>query len=207
ITGSRARRPRRGRRAVTIRGAVLSESGRVRPYARSRPLTIEDLELDAPGPGEVRVRMRAAGVCHSDLSVVDGNRPRPTPMLLGHEGAGVVEALGDGVGDLEAGQQVVAVFLPRCGEGANCRTNCKLPCAPGSAKDNAGTLPVDGRRVRLHDRTGAEVAPPLGPSVFATHAVLNRASVVPVDDDVPAPIAAVLGCAVLTAGGAVRNAG
>jgi alcohol dehydrogenase len=68
---------------VNIRGAVLRDSGRVRPYARSRPLTIEDLELDAPGPGEVLVRMRAAGVCHSDLSVVDGNRPRPTPMLLG----------------------------------------------------------------------------------------------------------------------------
>ena len=170
-------------------------------------MTIEDLELDAPGPGEVLVRMRAAGVCHSDLSVVDGNRPRPTPMLLGHEGAGVVEALGDGVDDLEVGQQVVTVFLPRCGECANCRTNGKLPCTPGSATNNAGTLPFDGHKVRLHDHTGAEVAHHLGASVFATHAVLNRASVVPVDDDVPAPIAAVLGCAVLTGGGAVRNAG
>src|SRR5699024_4555757 len=207
ITRSRARRPCDRRRAVNIRGAVLREIGRVRPYATSRPLTIEDLELDAPGPGEVLVRMRAAGVCHSDLSVVDGNRPRPTPMLLGHEGAGVVEALGDGVDDLEVAQQVVTVFLPRCGECANCRTNGKLPCTPGSATTSAGTRRFDGQTVRLRDHAGAEVAHRLGASVFATHAVLNRASVVPVDADVPAPIAAVLGCAVLTGGGAVRNAG
>lgn len=170
-------------------------------------MTVEDLELDAPGPGEVLIRMRAAGVCHSDLSVVDGNRPRPLPMLLGHEGAGIVEELGEGVDDLEIGQQVVTVFLPRCGECANCRTDGKLPCTPGSATNGAGTLPFDGHRVRLHDDTGAEVFHHLGASVFATHAVLNRASVVPVADDVPAPIAAVLGCAVLTGGGAVLNAG
>ncbi|UVI37673.1 alcohol dehydrogenase catalytic domain-containing protein [Brevibacterium spongiae] len=192
---------------MKIRGAVLREMERPRPFADSQPMTIEDLELDEPGPGEVLIRMSAAGVCHSDLSVVDGNRPRPLPILLGHEGAGIVEKLGEGVDDLEIGQQVVTVFLPRCGECANCRTDGKLPCTPGSATNGAGTLPFDGHKVRLHDESGAEVLHHLGASVFATHAVLNRASVVPVDDDVPAPIAAVLGCAVLTGGGAVLNAG
>lgn len=192
---------------MKIRGAVLREMDRPRPFAASAPMTIEDLELDAPGPGEVLIRMRAAGVCHSDLSVVDGNRPRPLPMLLGHEGAGIVEKLGAGVDDLALGQQVVTVFLPRCGECANCLTDGKLPCTPGSVTNGAGTLPFDGHKVRLHDHTGAEVAHHLGASVFATYAVVNRASVVPVDDDVPAPIAAVLGCAVLTGGGAVLNAG
>lgn len=192
---------------MRIEGAVLREMQRPQPYADSRPLTIEPLELDDPGPGEVRIRLTAAGVCHSDLSVVDGNRPRPLPMLLGHEGAGVVEALGEGVDDLEIGEQIVTVFLPRCGVCRNCLTDGKLPCIPGSATNTAGTLPFDGHKVRLHDGTGAEVLHHLGASVFATHAVVNRASLVPVGDDVPAPIAAVLGCAVLTGGGAVLNAG
>jgi len=90
---------------VKTRAAVLTEMGRPRPYTRSRPLTIEEVELDAPGPGEVLVRMRAAGLCHSDLSVINGDRPRPMPMALGHEAAGVVEQLGEGdgpVGPLEA---------------------------------------------------------------------------------------------------------
>ncbi|AZL09275.1 alcohol dehydrogenase catalytic domain-containing protein [Brevibacterium aurantiacum] len=192
---------------MKIRGAVLREMGAARPYARTEPMSIEELELDGPGPGEVLIRLSAAGVCHSDLSVVDGNRPRPLPMLLGHEGAGIVEELGEGVTDLEIGEQVVTVFLPRCGECANCRTDGKLPCTPGSATNGAGTLPFDGHKVRLHDDSGAEVLHHLGASVFASHAVLNRASVVPVASDVPASIAAVLGCAVLTGGGAVLNAG
>ncbi|WP_309131593.1 alcohol dehydrogenase catalytic domain-containing protein [Brevibacterium sp.] len=192
---------------MKISGAVLRTTGAERPYARSRPLCIEELELDDPGPGEVLIRLTAAGVCHSDLSVVDGNRPRPLPMLLGHEGAGLVERLGTGVDDLHVGDQVVTVFLPRCGECANCLTNGKLPCTPGSATNTAGTLPFDGHKVRLHEADGAEVLHHLGASVFSTHAVVNRASLVPVGADVPAPIAAVLGCAVLTGGGAVLNAG
>src|SRR5699024_2181193 len=98
-------------------------------------------------------------------------------------------------------------FLPRCGECANCRTNGKLPCTPGSATNNARTLPCDGPKVRVHDHADAATAHHLGASVFAAHAVLNRASALPGDGEVAAPIAAVLGCAVLTGGGAVRNAG
>ncbi|MEO7131704.1 MAG: alcohol dehydrogenase catalytic domain-containing protein [Dermatophilaceae bacterium] len=188
---------------MLIHGAVLEESGRARPFAESRPITVSELELDGPGDGEVLVRMEAAGVCHSDLSVVDGNRVRPTPMLLGHEAAGIVAQVGDGVHDVEVGQRVVMTFLPRCGDCVGCRSQGRAPCGVGSATNNAGTL-LSGA-VRLH-RSGQEVKHHLGVSGFATHAVVDRKSIVPVDADVPPDVAAVLGCAVLTGGGAVLNA-
>lgn len=189
-------------------------------------MDVVDVELDDPGPGEVLIKMTAAGLCHSDLSVVDGNRPRPLPMLLGHEGAGIVEKLGPGVADLAVGDHVVTVFLPRCGQCANCQTDGKLPCIPGTASNNAGYLPGfdtpddaavartdDGtaKLTRLHevDADGTvtgDLYHHLGVSVFADHAVVNHASVVKVGQDVPPQIAAPLGCAVLTGGGAVLNA-
>ncbi|MCQ1955870.1 alcohol dehydrogenase catalytic domain-containing protein [Arthrobacter sp. zg-Y826] len=187
----------------SIRGAVLQTIGAPRPYAQSRPVVVQDLQLQPPGPGEIMVRIEAASLCHSDLSVVNGSRVRPLPMLLGHEAAGKVEELGEGVEDLAVGQRVVMAFLPRCGECAGCRTEGKMPCIPGSAANNAGTL-LDGG-MRLTSADGGEVRHHLGVSGFATHAVVNRKSVVPVDDDIPPHVAALLGCAVLTGGGAVLN--
>ncbi|HLR98514.1 MAG TPA: alcohol dehydrogenase catalytic domain-containing protein [Mycolicibacillus parakoreensis] len=187
---------------VAITGAVLDRIGLQRPYARSRPLTVTDLELAPPGPGELLVRIEAAGLCHSDLSVIDGTRARPVPMLLGHEAAGVVERLGAGTSGLGVGQRVVMTFLPRCGLCAACATDGIIPCEPGTAANTAGTLLGGGLRLA---RAGAPVHHHLGVSGFATHAVVDRASVVPVDADVPAPVAALLGCAVLTGGGAVLN--
>ena len=186
----------------TIRGAVLEAIGADRPYQDSQPIRVEELELDAPGQGEILVRIEAAGVCHSDLSVVNGNRPRPVPMLLGHEAAGIVEELGEGVTDLSLGQRVVMTFLPRCGECAGCRSNGKTPCVQGSASNAEGTLLGGGRRL---SKDGAPVQHHLGVSAFATHAVDSRRSVVPVGSDVPAHIAALLGCALLTGGGAILN--
>ena len=202
---------------MKITGAVLREMRAQRPYAQSRPLDVTTVELDEPGPHEVLIRMTAAGLCHSDLSVVDGNRPRPLPMLLGHEGAGVVEQVGADVTEFAPGDHVVTVFLPRCGQCANCATDGKLPCTPGTASNNAGVLPFDGDVRRLsepgettHPRSGQPGEPinhHLGVSVFATHAVVNVASIVKVGSDVPPQIAAPLGCAVLTGGGSVLNAG
>ncbi|NUT58290.1 MAG: alcohol dehydrogenase catalytic domain-containing protein, partial [Agromyces sp.] len=108
----------------TITGAVLEELGRDRPYADSKPITVSQLQLDAPGPDELLVRIEAAGVCHSDLSVVDGNRPRPVPMLLGHEAAGIVEGVGAAASaaGFTVGDRVVTAFLPRCGDCDGCRT-------------------------------------------------------------------------------------
>lgn len=104
-----------------IQGAVLERIGDSPPYAISTPLSVSDLDLDPPGPNELLVRMEAAGICHSDLSVVDGNRRRPLPMLLGHEGAGIVEETGALVTDVRVGQRVVMTFLPRCGNCAGLR--------------------------------------------------------------------------------------
>lgn len=189
---------------MRIRGAVLEEIGRSRPYSASQPIKIRDLELDAHGHDELLVRIEAAGICHSDLSVVDGNRVRPVPMLLGHEAAGIVEAVGASVKDIQVGQRVVMTFLPRCGHCVGCATDGRLPCIEGSAFNNAGTL--FGGAMRLHDGV-LEIKHHLGVSGFATHAVVNRRSVVPVGNDVPPDIAAVLGCAVLTGGGALINDG
>ncbi|MGC0328148.1 alcohol dehydrogenase [Streptomyces sp. SAI-170] len=186
-----------------IRGAVLESCDNTRPFAESRPITVCELELAGPGPDEVLVRIEAAGVCHSDLSVVDGNRRRPTPMLLGHESAGRIVEIGENVTDLRVGQRVVMAFLPRCGECAGCRTDGKMPCVPGTAANNAGTLLSGGSRL---SRDGEPVFHHLGVSGFATHATVDRRSVTPVDDDVPPDVAALLGCAVLTGGGAVLNA-
>ncbi|MEV0538471.1 alcohol dehydrogenase catalytic domain-containing protein [Nocardia salmonicida] len=189
---------------MKIMGAVLEEIGLSRPYSQSKPIRIRALELEGPGPGEILVKIEAAGLCHSDLSVVNGNRDRPVPMLLGHEAAGKVVALGEGVDDIAPGQRVVMSFLPRCGECANCDTDGRLPCTPGSVANGAGELLGGGRRLRGEHGT---VHHHLGVSAFADHAVVDRRSVVPIDDDVPPQIAAVLGCAVLTGGGALINTG
>ncbi|WP_405484423.1 zinc-binding dehydrogenase [Nocardia sp. NBC_00511] len=185
-----------------IRGAVLEETGRERPYADSRPISVGRLELGDPGPTEVLVAIEAAGLCHSDLSVVDGNRPRPLPMLLGHEAAGVVAAVGERVADLRVGQRVVMSFLPRCEECAACARDGQLPCTSGSRSNGAGELLHHSGHL---SRGGARVHHHLGVSGFATHAVVDRASLVPVGNSVPPEVAALFGCAVLTGGGAVLN--
>jgi alcohol dehydrogenase len=189
---------------MQITGAVLEEIGRDRPFAQSRPITLSSLDLEAPGPTELLVRIEAAGVCHSDLSVVDGNRPRPVPMLLGHEASGIVEQAGAETPGFAVGDRVVMSFLPRCGECAACRTDGRLPCERGTRANNDGVLLAGGSR--LH-RDGRPVHHHLGVSGFATHAVVDHRSAVVVGSDVPPDVAAVLGCAVLTGGGAVINAG
>ncbi|MET4060916.1 alcohol dehydrogenase [Arthrobacter sp. UYP6] len=187
---------------MKIRGAVLEQIGKPAKYADSGPLTICDLELDDPAGNEIRVRIECAGVCHSDLSVVNGDRMRPVPMLLGHEASGIVESVGNTVTELVPGDRVVMTFLPRCGQCRGCRSNGLLPCVEGTASNTKGTL-LSGQ-IRLH-RGGEEVLHHLGVSGFATHAVVDQRSVVKVDADVPPEVAALLGCAVLTGGGAVLN--
>ncbi|MEW1975229.1 alcohol dehydrogenase catalytic domain-containing protein [Microbacterium profundi] len=189
-----------------VRGAVLRRLDASVPFADSRPLTIEDVELAAPEGREVLVRIEAASVCHSDLSVVEGVRPRPTPMLLGHEAAGIVEELGPEVTDVQIGDRVVMTFLPRCGECTQCQTGGRLPCSLGSRSNESGELIGGGFRLGKLAGTGEQVHHHLGVSGFATRAVVDERSVVAIGHDVPADVAAVLGCAVLTGGGAVLNA-
>lgn len=189
---------------MKITGAVLEEIGRSGPFGTTTPITISELELEGPGDGEILVAIEVAGICHSDLSVVNGSRPRPVPMLLGHEAAGTVIERGLGVEDVQVGERVVMTFLPRCGECAACGTDGRLPCLEGSKANGAGTLLGGAGRL---SRDGHDVFHHLGVSGFANYAVVNRRSVVPVAGDIPADVAALLGCAVLTGGGAVINAG
>jgi alcohol dehydrogenase len=187
---------------VKTRAAVLDTVGASRPYATSRPLTVTELDLDGPGEGELLVRVEAAGVCHSDLSVVDGNRIRPVPMALGHEAAGVVEEVGPGVADVRPGDHVVLVFVPSCGGCAYCTGGTPALCERGAAANGAGTLLRGGRRLR---RDGAQVYHHLGVSAFSEYAVVDRASAVVLPQDVPLPTGALFGCALLTGVGAVQN--
>lgn len=188
---------------TAIVGAVLEHVGAPTPYARSAPISVSTLDLDPPGPDEILVRIVAASVCHSDLSTVDGSRPRRTPLVLGHESAGVVSSIGEDVDDLAVGDHVVLVFLPHCGECEACLAGPSHPCVRGSAANADGRL-LSGER-RLH-RGGRPLDHHLGVSGFASHAVVHRSSAVRIDPDVPFEVAAMLGCAVLTGGGAVVNA-
>jgi Zn-dependent alcohol dehydrogenase len=189
---------------VRARGAVLREMGRPAPYAESRPLEIAELELAPPGPGELLVRVGAAGLCHSDLSVIDGSRPRVMPMVLGHEAAGEVVETGPGAGGFEPGDHVVLAFVPACGACHACRTQRPALCDPGAAANAAGSLLSGDRRWR--DRDGAELHHHLGVSAFADHIVVSSHSAVRVDRSLPFEIAALFGCAVLTGVGAAINA-
>jgi alcohol dehydrogenase len=188
---------------MKIRAAVLQAIGAQRPYHDTQPLVIEELELDPPGDNEVLVQIKAAGLCHSDLSVIDGNRPRPVPMALGHEAAGIVEAVGNGVRDLEPGDHVVTVFVPSCGHCGPCAEGRPALCEPAAKTNNAGTL-VSGDH-RLHRADGTPINHHLGVSAFADHAVVSRDSLVKVDASLPFHHAALFGCAVLAGVGAAIN--
>ncbi|MCC7016430.1 MAG: zinc-dependent alcohol dehydrogenase family protein [Rhodospirillales bacterium] len=187
---------------MKIKAAILEAIGRPAPYAQSRPLSIEDVELDPPGAGEVLVRIHAAGLCHSDLSVINGDRPRPMPMALGHEAAGEVEEVGAGVADLKRGDHVVMVFVPSCGHCLPCMEGRPALCEPGAAANGQGTL-FSGER-RLHRGT-KDIHHHVGVSAFAERAVLSRNSLVKIDKTLPFETAALFGCAVLTGVGAVIN--
>ena len=188
---------------MSMRAAVLRHTGAQAPYADSRPLSIEAVQLQPPGRGEVRVRVRAAGLCHSDLSVIDGSRPRPLPMLLGHEAAGEVVELGAGVSGLRLGDQVVFSFVPMCGCCDPCACGRPVLCEAGAAANARGTL-LDGA-IRLSDARQAPLHHHLGVSGFAEYAVVSERSAVRIDPDLPASIAALFGCAVMTGVGAVVN--
>jgi alcohol dehydrogenase len=184
---------------MKVRGAVLREMGLAKPYASSQPLRIEELELDPPGPGELLVRVRAAGLCHSDLSVIDGSRPRVMPMVLGHEAAGEVVENGPDVHGFAPGDHVVLAFVPTCGNCVPCLSGRPALCEPGAAANTAGTLLSGDRRWQggFHHH--------LGVSAFAEHIVVSAQSAVRVDEVLPFEIAALFGCAVLTGVGAAIN--
>lgn len=187
---------------MKIRAAVLSQMGMPTPYAKTRPLSVEELDLAPPGHGEVLVRIGAAGLCHSDLSVINGDRPRPLPMVLGHEAAGIVLELGEGVTDLQPGDHVILVFVPSCGHCPPCAEGRPALCEPGFAANSTGTLLGGGRRL---SRNGTPINHLLGCAAFAEYATVSRRSLVKIDEALPLAEAALFGCAVMTGVGAVVN--
>lgn len=187
---------------MKIRAAVLETIGTSAPYAQSQPLKIREVELDPPGPGEVLIRIRAAGLCHSDLSVISGDRPRPVPMVLGHEASGEVVECGPAVTDLVPGDRVVLVFMPSCGCCMPCMEGRPALCEPGAASNGAGTLLSGARRLHLN---GESVNHHVGVSCFADYAVVSRRSCVKLEAELSHAEASLFGCAVLTGVGAVIN--
>jgi Zn-dependent alcohol dehydrogenase len=188
---------------MKIRAAVLHQMGLSRPYQETKPFSIEDVELESPDAGEILVKIHAAGLCHSDLSVVDGNRPRQMPMILGHEAAGEVVELGPGVSDLFPGDHVVFSFVPVCGHCMPCMTARPALCENGVAANNSGVLLGGG--MRLRDRGRNHIHHHMGVSGFAEYVVVSRKSAVRIVPDLPFDIAALFGCAVITGVGAVVN--
>ncbi len=187
---------------MKTRAAVLTRIGAPAPYAESRPLEITEIELEPPGPGEVLVRVAAAGLCHSDLSIINGDRPRRPPIVLGHEASGIVEGLGEGVTDLEIGDHIILLFVPSCGHCQPCAEGRPALCEPAAAANVAGTLLSGAKRMRWK---GEPVSHFVGVSAFAEHAVLSRRGVQKIDKSLPLEIAALMGCAVMTGVGAVVN--
>ncbi|CAN7760225.1 zinc-dependent alcohol dehydrogenase family protein [Caballeronia sp. LjRoot31] len=187
---------------MKIRAAVLEQSGLRTPYAETKPLRVQQVDLAPPGPGEVLVRIVAAGICHSDLSVVDGVRPRPLPMVIGHESAGIVEEVGPQVHDLAKGDHVVSVFVASCGHCLPCAEGRPALCEPGALAGTAGTLLGAARRL---SRNGEPINHHSGISSFAEYATVSRRSLIKVTPDIELEDAALFGCAVLTGVGAAVN--
>jgi S-(hydroxymethyl)glutathione dehydrogenase / alcohol dehydrogenase len=171
-----------------VRAAVLMRQG--------EPLEVREIVLADPGPGQVRVKVAAAGVCHSDLSLANGTLAPTMPVVLGHEGAGTVIAVGDGVDRVAVGDNVVLNWAPACRECWFCRAGEPYLCehAEERASQPYATL-----------SDGTPVHPGLGTGAFAEETVVPQQGVVPIPADVPLDTAALLGCAVLTGNGAVHN--
>ena len=189
---------------MKTRAAVLRERGLPAPYAQSRPLVIEELELDPPGPDEVLVQMAAAGLCHSDLSVINGTRLWPLPIVLGHEACGNVLEVGDGVTDLRAGDPVVFSFLPSCGALPDVRGGTSRALRAGRHGESRGHAAAR-RRAFSRNPTRALVRHHSGVAGYSQFSVVARESVVKIDADIPMETAVLFGCAVMTGVGAVVN--
>jgi len=181
---------------MRTRAAVLRQMG--------SPLTVEQLELAPPGPGEVLVRVAAAGVCHSDLHLADGHLgSERQPIVLGHEGAGTVEAVGAGVAHVAAGDHVAFCFVPSCGACAQCLAGHANLCVPAGEHNSRGVL-GDGT-TRLSFPGGEPVKHFLSVACFAERCVVPAAAAVPLPAGLPLWQAALVGCSVVTGLGAVRN--
>ncbi len=173
-------------------------------YEASKPLVIEEVEVLPPQAGEVTVRMKAAGVCHSDLHVMKGDLPMPAPIILGHEGAGVVEEVGAGVTSVAPGDHVIPIWRASCGRCDYCMQGKPALCDMGTAMRFTGFMP-DGQ-TRFRSAAGQAIRHYAGVSTFSSLSTMPEAAVVKIDPDFPLWKAALIGCGVITGVGAVIHA-
>lgn len=188
---------------MKTRAAVLYQCGASQPYADSAPLVVTELTLAGPGAGEVLVEIAGAGLCHSDLSVLDGSRPRKMPMVMGHEASGIVREIGAQVREFAVGDHVVFSFVPVCGRCSFCVSGRGALCQPGAEANIAGTL-LSGARY-FSDSSSQSCHHHLGVSGFSQFTVAAQESLVKIDASLPLATAALFGCAVMTGVGAVVN--
>ena len=159
---------------MKIKAAVLEEMGSPAPYAASKPLKVQDVELDGPGPGEVLIRIAAAGLCHSDLSVMNGDRPRPLPMVLGHEASAVVEEVGPYVEDLSKGDHVACVFVPSCGHCGPAARAGLSRCDDGRGRSQIlGRAGTQKQHLLLRTHAGRGTQTDGHPEALGTHPILR----------------------------------
>ena len=182
-------------------GASELRAVRAAVFDGPRRISVETLELEAPREREVLVRLGASGVCHSDLHVLDGEWPRPTPVVMGHEGAGIVEALGPGVSGVSVGDQVVLSWLYACGRCEHCLAGRGWACSGTRAPE---CVMADGT-TRFRRPSGENVRTYLAVGSMAERTVVPEAGAIPVSREVPPEVAALIGCAVTTGVGAVVN--
>jgi S-(hydroxymethyl)glutathione dehydrogenase/alcohol dehydrogenase len=172
-------------------------------WQQGQPLSVEAAELDAPGAGEILVEVKAAGVCHSDLHPARGDWPMKVPVVLGHEGAGIVREIGSGVTSVAVGDHVVLCWAPACGVCPPCREGRTALCDRVEKVSFRNRLPSGGSRLHARDQN---VAPFLGTACFSGFVVVADGGAIRVPSDVPFDALATIGCAVITGVGAVANA-
>ncbi len=187
---------------MKMTAAVMYQQGLPRPYAETKPLAIEIVDLDGPGPGEVLVEIAGAGLCHSDLSAIEGNRLRAVPTVVGHEAAGIVREIGTGVTRVGVDDHVVMLFVASCGTCELCAAGRPNLCQSSWESRAKGTLQSGARRLSLNGKPLHHYS---GISCFAEFAVVSERSLMPLPKALPLLDAAILGCAVITGAGAVYN--
>jgi alcohol dehydrogenase len=187
---------------LKCKAGVLYASESYRPYTQSRPVKIEEVELEPPRAGEALIRVAGAGICHSDIAVISGVRKLPMPLVLGHECSGIVEDIGEGTRTVKKGDHVVISYVPSCGRCMYCASGTPALCDPGRNANRQGSLLSGGTRFRLE---GKEIHHHLGISAFSEYTVVSENSAIPVTKDVPIEKLALFGCAVLAGIGSVIN--
>lgn len=188
---------------MRIKAAVMFEQGLSAPFTESQPFHFEDVDLEGPGDGEVLVEVRAAGLCHSDLSTVKGLRPRSLPIIGGHEGAGVVVEVGRGVTSLAAGDHVVMTAGAGCGQCKTCLSGRPVLCKQIIKVRVGGFLANGERRFSIGGKPAYHYS---GVSSFSQYTVMLPSNLVKIDNSYPLDVAAMFGCAVVTGAGAIFNA-